>query len=111
MFWELSIQRGISRQLVYGHFVYDTSSTDISSTITFLAEVEAGSTPTKMADTYGGEFEPLPCANPLPILVIRRPAATREPLSICDGAGDTRRAEAERNNNIRIVVNLSLSNK
>src|SRR6218665_2016571 len=38
---------GVSRQLVYGHFVYDTSSTDISSTdisstITFLAEIEAG---------------------------------------------------------------------
>ena len=37
----------VSRQLVYGHFVYDTSSTDISSTdisstITFLAEIEAG---------------------------------------------------------------------
>ena len=34
-------------QLVYGHFVYDTSSTDISSTdisstMTFLAEMEAG---------------------------------------------------------------------
>ena len=39
----------VSRQLVYGHFVYDTSSTgtdssstDISSTMTFLAEIEAG---------------------------------------------------------------------
>src|SRR6218665_2893500 len=32
----------VSRQLVYGHFVYDTSSTDISSTITFVAEIEAG---------------------------------------------------------------------
>src|SRR6218665_741270 len=37
----------VSRQLVYGHFVYDTSSTDISSTdisstMTFLAETEAG---------------------------------------------------------------------
>src|SRR6218665_1022358 len=37
----------LSRQLVYGHFVYDTSSTDISSTdisstMTFLAEIEAG---------------------------------------------------------------------
>jgi len=37
---------GVSRQLVYGHFVYDTSSTDISSTdisftMTFLAEIEA----------------------------------------------------------------------
>ena len=37
----------VSRQLVYGHFVYDTSSTDISSTdisstVTFLAEMEAG---------------------------------------------------------------------
>jgi len=36
----------VSRQLVYGHFVYDTSSTDISSTdiwytMTFLAEIEA----------------------------------------------------------------------
>jgi len=30
----------VSRQLVYGHFVYDTSSTDISSTVTFLAEIE-----------------------------------------------------------------------
>src|SRR6218665_521097 len=28
----------VSRQLVYGHFVYDTTSTDISSTMTFLAE-------------------------------------------------------------------------
>ena len=34
--------RKVSRQLVYGHFVYDTSSTDISSTMTFLAEIEAG---------------------------------------------------------------------
>jgi len=34
--------RMVSRQLVYGHFVYDTSSTDISSTMTFLAEIEAG---------------------------------------------------------------------
>jgi len=38
---------GVSRQLIYGHFVYDTSSTDISSTyisssMTFLAEIEAG---------------------------------------------------------------------
>src|SRR6218665_4062270 len=37
----------VSRQLVYGHFVYDTSSTDISSTdisstMTFVAEIEAG---------------------------------------------------------------------
>ena len=37
----------VSRQLVYGHFVYDTkstdiSSTDISSTMTLLAEIEAG---------------------------------------------------------------------
>src|SRR6218665_3261799 len=37
----------VSRQLVYGLFVYDTSSTDISSTdisstTTFLAEIEAG---------------------------------------------------------------------
>ena len=37
----------VSRQLVYGHFVYHTSSTDISSTdiwysMTFLAEIEAG---------------------------------------------------------------------
>jgi len=37
----------VSRQLVYGHFVYDTSSTDTSSTdssstTTFLAEIEAG---------------------------------------------------------------------
>jgi len=32
----------VSRQLVYGHFVYDTSSTDISSTMTFLAEIEDG---------------------------------------------------------------------
>ena len=37
----------VSRQLVYGHFVYDTTSTDISSTyssstMTFLAEIEAG---------------------------------------------------------------------
>src|SRR6218665_577998 len=32
----------VSRQLVYGLFVYDTSSTDISSTMTFLAEIEAG---------------------------------------------------------------------
>jgi len=37
----------VSRQLVYGHFVYDTSSTDISSTdisstMTFLAEIETG---------------------------------------------------------------------
>ena len=32
----------VSRQLVYGHFIYDTSSTDISSTMTFLAEIEAG---------------------------------------------------------------------
>src|SRR6218665_64122 len=39
----------LSRQLVYGHFVYDTSSTDISSmptdilsTMTVLAEIEAG---------------------------------------------------------------------
>ena len=37
----------VSRQLVYGHFVYDTSSTDIMSTdiwytMTFLAEIEAG---------------------------------------------------------------------
>jgi len=37
----------VSRQLVYGHFVYDTSSTDISSTdisstMTFPAEIEAG---------------------------------------------------------------------
>ena len=37
----------VSRQLVYGHFVYDTSSTDISSTdisstMTFLADIEAG---------------------------------------------------------------------
>jgi len=44
----LCIPRGVSRQLVYGHFVYDTSSTDISSTdisstMTFLAEIEAGS--------------------------------------------------------------------
>ena len=35
------------RQLVYGHFVYDTSSTDISSTdsssaMTVVAEIEAG---------------------------------------------------------------------
>jgi len=40
-------ESGLSRQLVYGHIVYDTSSTDISSTdisstITFLAEIEAG---------------------------------------------------------------------
>ena len=40
-------QATVSRQLVYGHFVYDTSptdisSTDISSTMTFLAEIEAG---------------------------------------------------------------------
>src|SRR6218665_1008763 len=39
--------RTVSRQLVYGHFVYDTSSTDISSTdisstMTFVAEIEAG---------------------------------------------------------------------
>ena len=39
---------GVSRQLVYGHFVYDTSSTDISSTdisstmTPFVAEIEAG---------------------------------------------------------------------
>src|SRR6218665_291830 len=32
----------VSRQLVYGHFVYDTSSTDISSSMTFVAEIEAG---------------------------------------------------------------------
>jgi len=32
----------MSQQLVYGLFVYDTSSTDISSTMTFLAEIEAG---------------------------------------------------------------------
>ena len=32
----------VSRQLVYGHFVYNTSSIDISSTMTFLAEIEAG---------------------------------------------------------------------
>ena len=32
----------VSRQLVYGHFVYDTSSTDISTTMTFLAQIEAG---------------------------------------------------------------------
>ena len=37
----------VSRELVYGHFVYDTSSidissTDISSSRTFLAEIEAG---------------------------------------------------------------------
>ena len=39
----------VSRQLVYGHFVYDTSSIDISSTdilssmtLTFLAEIKAG---------------------------------------------------------------------
>ena len=47
----------VSRQLIYGHFAYDTSSTDemsvdeisvdemstdISSTMTFLAEIEAG---------------------------------------------------------------------
>src|SRR6218665_524190 len=37
----------VSRQLVYGHFVYDTSSTDISSTdisstMTFLTTIEAG---------------------------------------------------------------------
>ena len=32
----------VSRQLVYGHFVYDTSSTDISSTMTFLAAIKAG---------------------------------------------------------------------
>jgi len=37
----------VSLQLVYGHFVYDTSSTDISSTdisstMTFLAEIQAG---------------------------------------------------------------------
>ena len=37
----------VSRQLVYGHFVYDTSSTDISSTdvsstMAFLAQTEAG---------------------------------------------------------------------
>ena len=31
----------LSRQLVFGHFVYDTSSTDISSTMTFLADIEA----------------------------------------------------------------------
>ena len=51
-----------------------------------------------MADIYSCEFESLPCANPKPILVIRRPAATREPLSIWDSAGDTCRAGAERNN-------------
>src|SRR6218665_1350721 len=39
--------RTVSRQLVYGHFVYDTSSTDISFTdissiVTFVAEIEAG---------------------------------------------------------------------
>jgi len=32
----------VSRLLVYGHFVYDTSSTDISSTMTFLTAIEAG---------------------------------------------------------------------
>ena len=37
----------VSRQLVYGHVVYDTSSTDISSTdisstMTLLAEIEVG---------------------------------------------------------------------
>ena len=37
----------VSRQLVYGHLVCDTSSTDISSTdissnMTILAEIEAG---------------------------------------------------------------------
>ena len=32
----------VSRQLVYGHSVYETSSTDISSTMTFLADIEAG---------------------------------------------------------------------
>src|SRR6218665_3677211 len=37
----------VSLQLVYGHFVYDTSSTDISSTdisstMTFLPEIEVG---------------------------------------------------------------------
>ena len=44
-----SVLHMVSRQLVYEHFVYDTSSTDISSTdiwyrptITLLAEIEAG---------------------------------------------------------------------
>ena len=37
----------VSQQLVYGHFVYGTSSseispTDISSTITFFTKIEAG---------------------------------------------------------------------
>src|SRR6218665_134879 len=44
--------------------------------------VSPGSALTKMADIYSCEFESLPGANPIPILVIRRPAATREPLSI-----------------------------
>src|SRR6218665_3368119 len=56
-----------------------------------------GSAPTKMTDSYSCEFESLPCANPIPILVIRRPATTREPLSISDSAGATCRAGAERN--------------
>jgi len=50
-----------------------------------------------MADTDGGGFESLPWADPIPILVIRCPAATRETLSIWDGAGETCRAGAERN--------------
>ena|SRR6218665_1017008 len=42
-----TVIRRVSRQLVYGHFVYDTSSTDISSTdisstMTFLAKIKAG---------------------------------------------------------------------
>jgi len=42
-----------------------------------------------MADIYSSEFKFWPNASPLPNLVIRRPAATRKPLSILDGAGDT----------------------
>src|SRR6218665_2657709 len=59
----------VSRQLVYGHFVYDTSSTDISSTdisstdipspLTFPAEIEPGllkATLFKKSLTYFKEF-------------------------------------------------------
>src|SRR6218665_3142314 len=66
-----------------------------------------GRAPIKMADIYSGEFESLPCANPIPILVIRRPAATRELLSILDGAGDTCRARVERNNSLYACMSFA----
>src|SRR6218665_2411714 len=42
----------------------------------------AGSAPTKMAGIYCCEFVFWPNTDPQPILILRGPAATREPLSI-----------------------------